>query len=72
MGANIHDNDMPSGWHTIKSVLLDEMCTAATFHHISKAADALFHARLIGERIAKEPRRLCQENKAAPRAEGQV
>ena len=50
----IHDKKMPEGWHTIKSVLLTEICTAANFHLCNRAADALFHARLIGEGIARE------------------
>lgn len=50
----MHDNEMPDGWHTIKSVLLKEIRSAATFHLCSEAASALFHARLIGESIARE------------------
>ncbi len=50
----IHDKQMPRGWHTIKSVLLKEIRTAANFHLCCEAASALFHARLIGESIAKE------------------
>ena len=50
----IHDNKMPGGWHMIKSVLLKEMQTAANFHLCEQAAGALFHARLIGESIARE------------------
>jgi hypothetical protein len=49
-----HDKQMPQGWHTIKSVLLKEMATAANFHLCIECADALFHARLIGESIANE------------------
>ena len=55
----MNDTDMPEGWRTIKSVLLEEMCDASNFHHIRKAADALFHARLLGEGIEKELRQLC-------------
>ena len=51
---DIHDKQMPHGWHTIKSVLLTELRTAGNFHLCKQAADALFHARLIGEGIAKE------------------
>lgn len=51
---SVHDNKMPQGWHTIKSVLLKEIKTAANFHLCMEAADALFHARLIGEGIARE------------------
>lgn len=50
----IHDSLMPKGWHTIKSVLLNEMRLAANFHLCCQVADGLFHARLIGERIARE------------------
>ena len=49
-----HDSHMPTGWHTIKSVLLVEMATAANFHQCCKVADALFHARLLGESCAKK------------------
>ena len=49
-----NDDRMPTGWHLIKSVLLDEMATAANFHLCNRAADALFHARLIGENIVRE------------------
>lgn len=52
---SFHDDYMPKGWHTIKSVLLKEMRTAANFHLCCQCASALFHARLIGEKIAKEP-----------------
>lgn len=51
-----HDSRMPRGWHTIKSVLLTELATAANFHHCVRAADALFHARLLGESCAREGR----------------
>jgi len=50
----IHDDFMPKGWHTIKSVLLNEMITASNYHLCCNCADALFHARLIGEAISKE------------------
>lgn len=50
----IHDQQMPKGWHTIKSVLLTEMRTAANFHLCMCAADALFHARLVGQSIARQ------------------
>ena len=49
-----NDNHMPSGWHTIKSVLLKEIRMAGNFHLCISAADALFHARLLGESIARE------------------
>jgi len=52
--SNVHDDAMPQGWHTIKSVLLKEIRTAANFHLCAQGADALFHARLIGESIARE------------------
>jgi len=48
----IHDNFMPKEWHIIKSVLLTEMQTAANFHLCVECANALFHARLIGQKIA--------------------
>lgn len=51
---SLHDKEMPKGWHTIKSVLLKEIHTAANFHLCCLAVDALFHARLIGEGISKE------------------
>ena len=51
---SLHDDAMPKGWHTIKSVLLTEMHTAANFHLCCLAADALFHARLVGEGCAKK------------------
>ena len=49
-----HDEDMPEGWHTIKLVLLTEISTASNFHMCDRAACALFHARLVGERIARK------------------
>ena len=63
-----HDNEMPEGWHTVKSVLLNEICTAATFHLCTQAADALFHARLIGESCARTTRRMYEAagNPATP------
>ena len=51
-----HDSQMPEGWHQIKSVLLKEIRVASTFQHCKDAADALFHTRLIGERISEEMR----------------
>lgn len=57
-----HDSRMPEGWHTIKSVLLTEINTAATFHHCVRAADALFHARLVGESCARENQRFAAAN----------
>lgn len=51
---SLHDDEMPKGWHTIKSVLLKEIHTAANFHLCCLAADALFHARLVGEGCAKK------------------
>ena len=50
----MNDEYMPKGWHTIKCVLLKELRTAGSFHLCCECADALFHARLIGESIAKE------------------
>ena len=50
----IHDDYMPRGWHTVKLVLLAEMNTANTFYKCQKVADAIFHARLVGENIAKD------------------
>ena len=50
----IHDNHMPKGWHQIKCALLDEIATAANFDLCKRGADALFHARLIGQSIANE------------------
>lgn len=54
--APLADHEMPEGWHTIKSALLIELRTAATFALCEAAADALLHARLIGESIAREAR----------------
>ena len=51
---SVHDKQMPKGWHQIKCVLLKELRTAANFHLCCEVAGALFHARLIGESIAKE------------------
>ena len=59
-----HDNFMPDGWHAIKSVLLTEISTAANFHLCREAASALFHARLIGEEIAKEEGTIIQNGNA--------
>lgn len=50
----MHDDHMPQGWHLIKSVLLKELKTASSFHLCHEAAQALFHARLIGESISRE------------------
>ena len=60
-----HDSFMPQGWHTIKSVLLTEMKCAANFHHCCEAADALFHARLLGGQVARENARFVSENEAS-------
>lgn len=49
-----HDSRMPKGWHTIKTVLLKEMASAETFYLCELAADALFHARLLGEGCARD------------------
>ena len=48
------DKDMPHGWHSIKSVLIGEIAASSNFHQCVAAANALFHARLIGESIAAE------------------
>lgn len=55
---SMQDGRMPRGWHVIKSVLLTEIATAANFHHCERAADALFHARLMGESCARENQRM--------------
>lgn len=52
--AKIHDARMPRGWHTVKLVLLGEIHTSDTWDKIVRAADALFHARLIGEGMAND------------------
>jgi hypothetical protein len=52
--SDLHDNKMPKGWHQIKCCLLTEIKTAKNFHLCIEATEALFHARLIGEQIAKE------------------
>lgn len=67
----VHDSQMPDGWHTIKSVLLNELRTAANFHLCCRAAGALFHARLIGEGIARESGMFAQECVGAVRPEQQ-
>jgi hypothetical protein len=54
----VMDAQMPREWHTIKSVLLTEMRTADTFQHCIDVADALFHARLLGQTIY----RTCNES----------
>ena len=60
-GAPVHDSEMPEGWHKVKNVLLTEMRSAAIFRQITEAADALSHARLVGERIARDVRQACGE-----------
>lgn len=60
--SDTHDSHMPQGWHTIKSVLLREFRTARNFHLCVEAADALFHARLIGEQIAREAKRFAGDD----------
>lgn len=66
---SLHDDYMPRGWHTIKSVLITEIATAANFHLCDRAATALFHARLIGESIARESTVEPDEGSALERAE---
>lgn len=61
---DMNDNEMPTGWHQIKSHLLNEMCLAANFHHCKRIASALFHARLLGEKVAKENRRFLAEHES--------
>ena len=61
-----HDREMPEGWHIIKSVLIDEIRTASNFDLCHRAADALFHARFIGERVAKESRQATQSASRKP------
>jgi hypothetical protein len=67
-----HDNDLPKEWHHIKTTLLKEIQTAATFQTIIYAADALVHARLVAESVQKEADRFNQENvsEEAPAAGG--
>lgn len=49
----LHDNEMPRDWHQIKCALLDELVTAASYDLCRRCADALFHARLLGEGVAR-------------------
>lgn len=65
----MHDSKMPKEWHTIKSVLVKEMCYADTFQHAIQCADALFHCRLMGESVARDVARLCRENDEANTSE---
>jgi len=70
---SVHDSFMPKGWHLIKSVLIKEMVTASSFHVCNQIADALFHARLVGEGVVKVGcENLGQENRKGERrsAEG--
>ena len=59
----MNDEQMPKGWHTIKSVLLTELKTASNLHLCCEAAEALFHARLIGESISKEKDKIWKQAK---------
>lgn len=58
----VHDRDMPKGYHLIKNVLLDEIATAQNFYLCCKAADALFHARLLAKGVAEETARFNEQN----------
>lgn len=61
-----HDAQMPKEWHFVKSVLLAEMQTADTFQHCIDVANALFHARLVGQRCYRAIVADAESNGAAP------
>ena len=65
---SMHDNQMPKGWHLIKTVLLEEMKTAKSFHLCILCADALFHARLLGRQVARNTE-MRQQDECVPTTE---
>jgi len=58
----MNDRDMPQGWHQIKSILVKEIKTASNFHLCIEYSDALFHARLLGEKVARDTKTQHEES----------
>ncbi len=67
---DVQDVDMPEGWHQLKSMLLHELKLAANFHHCCEIASGLMHARLLGERVAREGRRFASPQEASGAPQG--
>ena len=57
------EQHMPAEWYSIKMVCLTEMARAENFHLCALAADALFHARLLGEGVARECPRMVPQTR---------
>jgi hypothetical protein len=56
--GNIRENEM----RFVAVQLIEEIIRANCWHDIKRAADALFHARLVWEPFDKECRRFEEEN----------